>query len=100
MVPAANWKGFLQLSSASCGIALDPSTATEERRHLDIVTRDPGNRIRYRRIDAETGADVPVENRVKSYKATGGRYALLASGAPACSRNARMKRASRRTVVM
>jgi len=77
MAPRANWKGFLKLSLVSCGIALYPATSTRERIHFNIVNRETGNRVRYRQIDAETGEDVPEQDRVKGYKAADGSYVLL-----------------------
>lgn len=77
MVSRANWKGFLKLSLVSCGIALFPATSTRERIRFNIINRETGNRVRYRQVDAETGEDVPEEDRVKGYKAADGSYVLL-----------------------
>ena len=65
MAPRANWKGFLKLSLVSCGVALFPATSTRERIRFNIINRETGNRVRYRQVDAETGEDVPEEDRVK-----------------------------------
>jgi DNA end-binding protein Ku len=77
MAPRANWKGFLKLSLVSCSIALFPATSTRERIRFNVINRDTGNRVRYRQIDAETGEDVPEEDRVKGYKVADGSYVLL-----------------------
>ena len=77
MAPRANWKGFLKLSLVSCGVALFPATSTRERIRFNIINRETGNRVRYRQVDAETGADVPEEDRVKGYKVSDGSYVLL-----------------------
>jgi len=77
MAPRPNWKGFLKLSLVSCGIALYPATSTKERIRFNIINRETGNRVRYRQVDAETGEDVPQEDRVKGYKAADGSYILL-----------------------
>jgi len=77
MAPRANWKGFLKLSLVSCGIALFPATSTRERIRFNIINRETSNRVRYRQVDAETGEDVPEEDRVKGYKVADGSYVLL-----------------------
>jgi len=77
MAPRANWKGFLKLSLVSCGISLYPATSSTERIRFNIINRETGNRVRYRQIDAETGEDVPEEDRIKGYKTADGSYVLL-----------------------
>jgi DNA end-binding protein Ku len=77
MAPRANWKGYLKLSLVSCSIALFPATSTKERVRFNIINRETGNRVKHRQIDAETGEDVPEEDRVKGYKAADGNYVLL-----------------------
>jgi len=77
VAPRANWKGYLKLSLVSCGVALYPATSTRERIRFNIINRETGNRVRYRQVDAETGKDVPEEDRVKGYKTAKGAYVLL-----------------------
>jgi DNA end-binding protein Ku len=77
MAPRANWKGFLKLSLVSCSVGLVQATSSRERVHFNIINRETGNRIRYRQIDAETGEDVPEEDRIKGFKAADGSYVLL-----------------------
>jgi DNA end-binding protein Ku len=77
MATRANWKGFLKLSLVSCSVGLVQATSTRERIHFNIINRETGNRVRYRQIDAETGEDVPEEDRVKGYKVADGSYVLL-----------------------
>jgi DNA end-binding protein Ku len=77
MAPRANWKGFLKLSLVSCSIALVQATSSKDRIRFNIINRETGNRIRYRQVDAETGEDVPEEDRVKGYKTADGAYVLL-----------------------
>lgn len=77
MAPRASWKGFLKLSLVSCSIALVEATSTRQRIRFNIINRATGNRVRYRQIDAETGEDVPEEDRVKGYKVANGSYVLL-----------------------
>src|ERR1700689_5747457 len=77
MAPRANWKGFLKLSLVSCSVGLVQATSTREKIRFNIINRETGNRVRYRQIDAETGEDVPEEDRVKGFKAAAGSYVLL-----------------------
>jgi hypothetical protein len=46
MAPRANWKSYLKLSLASCGVALYPGTTTRERVRFNIINRKTGNRVR------------------------------------------------------
>ena len=77
MAPRANWKGFLKLSLVSCSIGLVQATSSSERIRFNIINRETGNRVRHRQIDAETGEDVPEEDRIKGFKAADGSYVLL-----------------------
>jgi DNA end-binding protein Ku len=77
MAPRANWKGFLKLSLVSCSIGLVQATSSRDRTRFNIINRETGNRVRYRQIDAETGEDVPEEDRIKGFKAADGSYVLL-----------------------
>ena len=77
MAPRANWKGFLKLSLVSCSVGLVQATSSRERIRFNLINRETGNRIRYRQIDAETGEDVPEEDRIKGFRAADGSYVLL-----------------------
>src|SRR5262245_64866635 len=77
MAPRANWKGYLKLSLVSCGVALFPATTTRDRVRFNIINRETGNRVRYDVDDADTGAEVPQEDRVKGYKVDRDSYVLL-----------------------
>jgi DNA end-binding protein Ku len=77
MAPRANWKGYLKLSLVSCGVALYPATSTSGRVRFNIINRETGNRIRNEVVDTETGEPVEEEDRVKGYKAEGGKYILV-----------------------
>jgi DNA end-binding protein Ku len=77
MAPRANWKGFLKLSLVSCSIAMVQAISTKERIRFHIINRDTGNRIRFKQVDAETGEEVPEDDRVKGYKTADGAQVLL-----------------------
>jgi DNA end-binding protein Ku len=74
----AYWKGYLKLSLVSCPIALFPATTEREKISFNQLNKDTGNRIRYRKVDAETGDEVPQENIIKGYEVAKGEYIELA----------------------
>ena len=68
MAPRANWKGFLRLSLVSCPIALFPATSESEKISFNQINKKTGHRIKYQKIDAETGDEVSSEDIIKGYK--------------------------------
>jgi DNA end-binding protein Ku len=67
MAPRANWKGFLRLSLVTCPVALYPATSESEKISFNQLNRQTGHRIKYLKVDADTGEEVPNENIVKGY---------------------------------
>ena len=55
MAARAYWKGYLKLSLVSCPIALFPATTEREKISFHQLNKETGNRIRYRKVDAESG---------------------------------------------
>ncbi|NPV19811.1 MULTISPECIES: Ku protein [Bradyrhizobium] len=68
MAPRANWKGFLRLSLVTCPVALYPATSESEKVSFNQINRKTGHRIKYSRVDAETGEEVANDDIVKGYK--------------------------------
>jgi DNA end-binding protein Ku len=68
MAPRANWKGFLRLSLVTCPIALFPATSESEKISFNQINRATGHRIKYMKVDAETGDEVTAQDIVKGYK--------------------------------
>jgi DNA end-binding protein Ku len=68
MAPRANWKGFLRLSLVTCPIALFPATSESEKISFNQINRKTGHRIKYQKVDADTGEEVSSEDIVKGYK--------------------------------
>ncbi len=68
MVPRANWKGFLRLSLVTCPVALYPATSDTEKVSFNQINRKTGHRIKYAKVDADTGEEVPSEDIIKGYK--------------------------------
>ncbi len=77
MAPRAYWKGYLKLSLVSCPIALFPATSGREKISFHQLNRNTGNRIRYRKVDAENGDDVEAADIVKGYEVGKGEYIVL-----------------------
>jgi DNA end-binding protein Ku len=74
MAPRAYWKGFLRLSLVSCPIQLFPATNEREKVSFNQINKDTGNRIRYRKVDEDTGEEVQAENIIKGYEVAKGQY--------------------------
>lgn len=74
MAPRAYWKGYLKLSLVSCPIALFPATSEREKISFHQLNKDTGNRIRYRKVDAETGDEVESDKIIKGYEVGKGEY--------------------------
>jgi len=67
MAPRANWKGFLRLSLVTCPVALYPATSESEKISFNQLNRKTGHRIKYLKVDADTGDEVATEDIVKGY---------------------------------
>ena len=74
MAPRANWKGFLRLSLVTCPVALYPATSEGEKISFNQLNRQTGHRIKYLKVDADTGDEVPNEDIVKGYELEKGQY--------------------------
>jgi DNA end-binding protein Ku len=77
MAPRAYWKGYLKLSLVSCPILLYPATSEREKIHFHQLHKQTGNRIRYKKIDADTGREVEQDDIIKGYEVSKGNYIEL-----------------------
>src|ERR1700749_65256 len=68
MAPRANWKGFLRLSLVTCPVALYPATSDTEKVSFNQINRKTGHRIKYAKVDAESGEEVASDDILKGYK--------------------------------
>src|ERR1700691_2498188 len=68
MAPRANWKGFLRLSLVTCPVALYPATSDSEKISFNQINRKTGHRIKYAKVDADTGEEVDNDDIMKGYK--------------------------------
>jgi DNA end-binding protein Ku len=74
MAPRAYWKGYLRLSLVSCPIQLFPATTEREKISFNQINKETGNRIRYRKVDEDTGEEISLENIIKGYEVDKGHY--------------------------
>ena len=74
MAPRANWKGFLRLSLVTCPVALYPATSESEKVSFNQLNRQTGHRIKYIKVDQDTGDEVPNEDIVKGYELEKGQF--------------------------
>ena len=77
MAPRAYWKGYLKLSLVSCPIALFPATSEREKISFHQLNKNTGNRIKYRKVDADTDDEVESADIVKGYQVGKGDYLVL-----------------------
>jgi DNA end-binding protein Ku len=74
MAPRANWKGYLRLSLVSCPIALYPATTEREKVRFHQINARSGHRIRYKKVDADSGREVEPDDIVKGFEVSKGNY--------------------------
>src|SRR5262245_35699632 len=74
VAPRAYWKGYLKLSLVSCPVALFPASSEREKISFNQINKKTGNRIRYRKVDAETGDEVDSSDIVKGYEVGKGQF--------------------------
>ena len=74
MAPRAYWKGFLRLSLVTCPVALFPATSESEKVSFNQINKKTGHRIKYQKVDADTGEEVSNEDIIKGYKVDSDRY--------------------------
>ena len=74
MAPRAYWKGYLKLSLVSCPVALFPASSEREKISFNQINKKTGNRIRYQKVDAETGDEVDSSEIIKGYEVGKGQY--------------------------
>jgi DNA end-binding protein Ku len=82
VAPRAYWKGYLKLSLVSCPIALFPATSEREKISFHQLNKNTGHRIKYRKIkyrkvDADTGDEVETSDIIKGYQVGKGEYLEL-----------------------
>ena len=74
MAARAYWKGYLRLSLVSCPIQLFPATSEREKIRFHQINKKTGHRIKYCKVDTETGNQVDAEDIVMGYEIGKGKY--------------------------
>jgi DNA end-binding protein Ku len=77
VAPRAYWKGYLKLSLVSCPVSLFPASSEREKISFHQLNKETGNRIKYRKVDAETGDEVESSDIIKGYEVAKGEYIEL-----------------------
>jgi DNA end-binding protein Ku len=77
MAPRAYWKGYLRVSLVSCPIQLFPAISDREKVRFHLINKKTGHRIKYCKVDAETGKQVDPQDIVMGYEAGRGQYVAL-----------------------
>ena len=75
-MPHPIWKGTMGFGLVSIAVELLPAEAPE-RLDLDLLDRRNKARIRYKKVNAETGAEVKQADIVKGYAVSKDRYVIL-----------------------
>jgi DNA end-binding protein Ku len=65
---------LLKLSLVSCPIALFPATSEREKISFHQINKNTGHRIKYQKIDAESGDEVESADIIKGYRVGKGEY--------------------------
>jgi Ku protein, prokaryotic len=61
----------------SCPIALFPATSEREKISFHQLHKETGNRIKYKKVDAETGDEVGADEIIKGYEVSKGEYVVV-----------------------
>jgi DNA end-binding protein Ku len=77
MALRAYWKGYLKLSLVSCPIALFPASSEREKISFHQLNKKTGHRIKYRKVDSESGDEVDSADIIKGYEVGKGDYIEL-----------------------
>src|SRR5437660_3218618 len=77
VAPRAYWKGYLEPSLVSCPVALFPASSEREKISFHQLNKKTGNRIKYRKVDAETEEEVDASDIIKGYEVGKGEYIEL-----------------------
>jgi len=71
------WKGHVSFGLVNVPIVLYPAKRREERINFDLIDSRNAARVRYERVNEETGKEVPWEQIVKGYEYEDGNYVLF-----------------------
>ena len=94
MAPRAYWKGYLKLSLVSCPIALFPATSAREKISFHQINKKTDHRIKYRKVDAESGDEVESADITRAMRSARARTSSLI---PRSSKLSRSRASARST---
>jgi DNA end-binding protein Ku len=72
----ATWSGFLSFGLVSVSVGLYTATA-DQTIHFNQLHKGTSNRIRYKKVDEETGEELSSEDIVNGYPLGGGEYVVV-----------------------
>jgi DNA end-binding protein Ku len=72
----ATWSGFLSFGLVSVPVGLYTATA-DQTIHFNQLHKGTSNRIRYKKVDEETGEELSSEDIVNGYPLGGGEYVVV-----------------------
>lgn len=72
----ATWSGFLSFGLVSVPVGLYSATS-DQTIHFNQLRKGTPHRIRYKKVDEETGEEVPSEDIVNGYPLGGGEYVVV-----------------------
>jgi len=78
--PPRQLEGFLRLSLVTCPVALYPATSDTEKVSFNQINRKTGHRIKYAKVDADTGEEVASDDIMKGYKVDTDTYIEVTEG--------------------
>ena len=72
----ATWSGFLSLGLVSIPVGLFSATA-DQTIHFNQLHRGTSHRVRYKKLDEETGEELTNDDVVNGYPLGGGEYVVV-----------------------
>lgn len=78
-MPHAVWKGSIQFGLVNIPVALYPAETPDEL-DLDLIDRRTMSPVGYKKINKETGREVPQDEMVKGYAISDGHYVVVSEG--------------------
>ncbi len=72
----ATWSGFLSFGLVSVPVGLFTATA-DQTIHFNQLRRDTSHRVRYKKVDEDTGEELTNDDIVNGYPLGGGEYVIV-----------------------
>ena len=72
----ATWSGFLSFGLVSVPVGLYTATA-DQTIHFNQLHKGTSNRVRYKKVDEDTGEELSTEDIVNGYPLGGGEYVVV-----------------------